>query len=473
MSRNEREILEGLDDDQVEAVTNPAEVVSVVAGPGSGKTRVLTSRVAYRVAETTAAGEHCLVVTFTRSAAAELKGRLRFSKPAAGVEAGTLHSIAWTMVKRFYADSSLSAPTLVEGNELRLRVARKLFGPSWRPEDAPPDERAEAESAYRREKQRRHVVDFDDVIVKCRDLLVENARFAQAERWRYRHLFVDELQDLTPSQFDLITCIAGEDPDLFVVGDPNQAVYEWNGSDPLLIHRVAQVYPQSSCVTLTRNYRCSPAISKAADDFLRRFVDPGATLTASPEAGSGWAGSRHKPEVHAFPSEEAEAAGLATILRDAYARNVPWSRQAVLVRTNRRAETLSAHLTKRGVPVQVLTCHRAKGLEWELVAVAGAEDMPWQSAASDTARTERPPGSLHAAPYPPEEARLFYVAITRPARELYVTYAGDGHAPDFSQAVWESASGMQTAERVLQGAEAAEQARLAREALRRARGAAG
>src|SRR6202042_192153 len=128
---------------------------------------------------------------------------------------------------------------------------------------------AEVFARYEAERTRRRLLDFDDLIVACADSLAGDAEFADAVRWRTRHLFVDEMQDVNPAQFRLLTALLSDEPDLFVVGDPNQSVYGFNGADPTLLHRLPEILRGTRVIRLDENHRCTPQIVAVATALLR------------------------------------------------------------------------------------------------------------------------------------------------------------------------------------------------------------
>ena len=127
---------------------------------------------------------------------------------------------------------------------------------------------AELYGRYEEAKRRQGVLDLDDLLWACADALEGDDRFAAAVRWRFRHVFVDEMQDVNPSQFRLLRALVGEDPDLFVVGDPHQSVYGWNGADPGLLDRLGDLFPSARVVRLGENHRCSPQVVAVASAAL-------------------------------------------------------------------------------------------------------------------------------------------------------------------------------------------------------------
>src|SRR5438309_1664402 len=293
------ELLHGLNEAQRRAVTTDAAPLCILAGAGSGKTRVLTRRIAWRIANGTADPRHVLALTFTRKAAGELSGRLSALGVRDQVAAGTFHAIAYAQLRRRWADRGERPPTLVD-RKVRL-LAPLLAGhrsAAVQPADlateiewakarfvGPAHYEAEAGAAgrkpalplgvmaslyerYEEEKRRRGVVDFDDLLLLCARALETDETFAASQRWRFRHLFVDEFQDVNPVQFRLLDGWRGDGHDLCVVGDPNQAIFGWNGADPRYLTGFANRYPGAEVVRLDDNYRSSPQILAVADAVL-------------------------------------------------------------------------------------------------------------------------------------------------------------------------------------------------------------
>ncbi|HEV2992855.1 MAG TPA: ATP-dependent helicase, partial [Acidimicrobiia bacterium] len=257
-------LLVGLDEQQRAAVVTDAAPLAVLAGAGAGKTRVLTRRIAWRAATDRLEAPHVLAVTFTRRAAGELRDRLARLALRPRVTAGTLHALCLAQLRCRAAEEGRSAPVLLErkarllvplvtarGAEARV-VASELAGEiEWakarlvlpdgyeaavslagRTPARPAAQVAAVYARYEREKQRRGLLDFDDLLARCADALERDAAFAAAQRWRFRHLFVDEFQDISPAQLRVLRGWLGDRDDLCVVGDADQAIYGFGGGDP-------------------------------------------------------------------------------------------------------------------------------------------------------------------------------------------------------------------------------------------------
>ncbi|MEY2568140.1 MAG: ATP-dependent helicase UvrD/PcrA [Actinomycetota bacterium] len=518
-------LLDGLNPAQREAVLSDAAPLCILAGAGSGKTRVLTRRIARRVLDGSAEPGHVLALTFTRKAAGEMRTRLTALGVRDQVAAGTFHALAYAQLRRRWADTNVQPPTLAESKMPilgRLLPRRRDGGPpvvfadyaseiEWakarmvRPAQyereataarrTPPVPAADMAGIYERyeeEKRRRGVIDFDDLLLLCGDALDDDAEFAAAQRWRFRHLFVDEFQDVNPVQHRLLTGWLGERLDLCVVGDPNQAIYSWNGADPTFLTQFGRRFPTAAVVHLDTNYRSSPQVLRMAAAVL-----PTAAMT--PSRGDGPA-----PTVRSYDNEHAEANAIAGALARAHRNGTRWSSMAVLVRTNAQTLVFETACKKAKIPcrvrggavldapevkdaiaglqrarpgvpfrariadieataadapperrqdleafvamaseyealdgapsvpgflswlktvrndrapgdnaevVELATFHRAKGLEWHIVFVAGLERGLIPIGHATTPATEA------------EERRLLYVAVTRARVELHCSWA--------------------------------------------------
>ena len=369
------DLLHGLDDDQAAAVVADAPVVVVLAGAGSGKTRVLTRRIARRVADGSAEARHVLALTFTRKAAGELRSRLAAltgchptGPSAPGVH--TFHAAGGALLQRWWLDrgerpwsvtrdragllgaavaaagvGALSPAVL--GDEIEWGKARLLdphtYGAGAAGRVADPGDVAAAWEAYEEEKRRRRVLDVDDFIAEPVRLLTTEPAFATARTWWHRHVFVDEGQDLNPAQLRLLTLLLGPEPDLFVVGDPNQAIYGWNGADPGLLTDLAATLPAGAVHRLRVNHRCTAPIATAAAAILQEPTAP----VAGERDGARWP----VPSVSGHADEVAEADAVAHRLQEARWRGGrAWSSMAVLVRTRAQLDVLAAALAARDIP---------------------------------------------------------------------------------------------------------------------------
>ncbi len=369
---NPEELLAGLNDAQREAVTSTAAPLRVLAGAGSGKTRVLTHRIAYRAATGDLDPRRVLALTFTRKAAGELSTRLRGLGLRDSVAAGTFHAVAYAQLRRRWADTGVKPPRLLDrkvGFVVRLlpphRGPRRVRTPDpatvafavtteieWakarqvtparytgaveaarRRPPADPELVARVYERYEKEKRAQRLVDFDDLLHLCRRHIDDDPEFAQAQRWRFRHLFVDEFQ---------LKSWLGARSDLCVVGDPNQAIYGWNGADSRYLDDFDRYFPGGSTVRLVENYRSTPQILAAANAVLPESSH----LVANRPDGPA-------PSVRMLPSDTAEAAAIARAVRDRHPPGARWSSQAVLARTNAQLAPIAEALKAAGIPFRV------------------------------------------------------------------------------------------------------------------------
>ncbi len=365
-------LLAGLNESQMQAVTESGGPLVVLAGAGSGKTRVLTRRIAWRVLNGETDPNRVLTLTFTRKAAAELRDRQRQLGLRDRIPAGTFHGIALTQLRQRWTERRTIPPTLLDR---KVRFVAQLVGQrkgveitdivseiDWararliepdqyhdaalragRTPPIPPENLAELMVRYQQEKRRKRLVDFDDLLtLAIRDLRAD-PDYAAAIRWRHRHFYVDEFQDVNPLQYELLREWQGDRPDLFLVGDPNQAIYGWNGADPELLRKMADA-DDTTVVELNDNYRSTPQVLRLAGSTL------GAVASSKLRAHQA---SGPVPTLTSYASDKAEAEGIADAVQQARSFGEPWSDQAVLVRTNAQLVVIEQALSDRRIPTQL------------------------------------------------------------------------------------------------------------------------
>ncbi len=401
-------VLAGLDDGQRLAATSPAMPLAVVAPAGSGKTRVLTARVAHRIAAGDIEPQHVLCVTFTRKAADELRGRLRAVGLHDHIEAGTFHGVAWRQLRDRWAASGRRAPQLLDrvqpflreqvaGDATRAELADLGHEIAWaRARMVRPDGYEEAARAagrrtrrpaawiaarfaeYEQAKSRRHVVDFDDLLAACTSALEGDPGFAAAQRWRFRHLFVDEFQDVNPLQFQLLEAWRGDRWDVFVVGDPHQSIYGWNGADPGLLETLGTRWTALETIHLDRTHRSTPQVTAAAASVIRaaRLPDRHPISTGAPGPAA---------RIHAHRDEVEEVTAVANAIRRRRGPDAPWSSFSVLARTHDQILSLERGLAALGVPIHIRRQSAVMGdpVVRRVVARLGRDDRPLLSALGD------------------------------------------------------------------------------------------
>ena len=241
----------GLSDEQWAAVVSAEPETAVIAGPGSGKTRTLISRIAYLIEKKHTPPEQITAVTFTNKAATELRQRLNdyFSdqKLTARMNVGTFHSLALAQLRRAGTDITLLDQE--EAEEL-LKEAKEDAGP------------ADAGLIYQQKLDSMQATDFDGLLT----LALAASQKENADLSRFTHLLVDEFQDANPIQYELVKNWhgQGEDRSLFAIGDPDQSIYGFRGADSACFERLRQDYPRLAVCRLGRNYRSAGRIVAAS-----------------------------------------------------------------------------------------------------------------------------------------------------------------------------------------------------------------
>jgi len=283
-----------LNERQQEAVTSEPGPIAVVAGPGTGKTRCLASRLAWFVNERAMAPENILAVTFTNKAAAEMRSRiLRLlgddrTGEGEGVTVGTFHSFCQGLLSGSGAGErkglileeeslALLADVLRESEDrgpgLRLRAMAETISRAkalaYTPENYTGSEDVRsAFTAYVRACRALNVRDFDDLILDALTLLKEDPARLQEIRSRYRMILVDEFQDVNPAQYELVRLLAGDGSGLFVIGDPNQSIYGFRGADHRIFERLQADYSSLKTITLELGYRCSASVAQGSGALM-------------------------------------------------------------------------------------------------------------------------------------------------------------------------------------------------------------
>ncbi|GIJ66158.1 UvrD-helicase domain-containing protein [Virgisporangium ochraceum] len=360
-------LLDRLDAMQRVAASAPGGPILIVAGPGTGKTRTLTHRIAYLCAELGVYPEQCLAITFTRRAAEELRHRLDdlLGEVAADVTVATFHSLGLSIVREHSPSFNLSPDfriaeeadritALVEaGAASAEREARRQLNAGVAPE---------FRDAYRKALRSRDLVDLDELITLPVELLTDAPDLVEEYRAQYRWIFVDEYQDVDPVQYDLLRLLCPPDGNLTAIGDPDQAIYSFRGADVGFFLRFTADFTDARQVRLTRNYRSAPPILAAAVQAIApsslvpgRRLDPAKLDPEAPQVGLYAAASAEDEAVFVSKTIDELVGGVThrTVDSRAVAPDaVSFADIAVLYRTDAQASFVVDALNRHGVPVQ-------------------------------------------------------------------------------------------------------------------------
>jgi DNA helicase-2/ATP-dependent DNA helicase PcrA len=371
-------ILESLNDPQRQAVTAPAGPLLVIAGAGSGKTRVLTHRAAWLIDVEGVAPQSLLAVTFTNKAAAEMRGRIEslLHMPVNHLWIGTFHGLAHRLLRRHWQDAGLPQNFQIIDSDDQLRIIKRLVksleldDDRWVPREiqyfinAQKDEGLRAQhlddggdpnrrqfislyASYQEICDRGGLVDFAELLLRAHELWRDNPAILNHYQRRFRHLLVDEFQDTNAIQYAWLRLLAGREGIPFVVGDDDQSIYRWRGARVEHIFQFQKDFPGTSVVKLEQNYRSSATILNAANAVIENNGSRmGKNLWTEGAAGD-------PIRVYSAYNERDEADFIVGRLRD-------WSEQgnaradaAVLYRSNAQSRVLEETLINAGLPYRV------------------------------------------------------------------------------------------------------------------------
>jgi DNA helicase II / ATP-dependent DNA helicase PcrA len=373
-------LLDGLNAPQLAAVTLPAQHALILAGAGSGKTRVLTTRIAWLVSTGQISPSGVLAVTFTNKAAKEMLSRLMAMLPismgnARGMWLGTFHGLCNRMLRAHYRDAGLPQLfQIMDSSDQQAAVKRLLKALNVDDEKYPPREltyfiNAQKEAglrpaaveawdewtrkkvslyeAYEAQCQREGVVDFAELLLRCFELLERNEPLRRHYQQRFRHILVDEFQDTNRLQYAWLKLLAGDEAALFSVGDDDQSIYGFRGADIGNMRDFEREFKVENMIRLEQNYRSHGNILDAANAIIKNNPERlGKNLWT--EAGSG-----EPVRVHESYSDGDEARFIVeevkALTRDGHAR----AEIALLYRSNAQSRALEHALFNAGLPYRV------------------------------------------------------------------------------------------------------------------------
>ena len=347
----------------------------VLAGPGSGKTAVITCRVRKLVEDRGVAPSSILVITFTRAAADEMRVRYeKLSHQAGGpVVFGTFHSVFFNILRNVY---NYNASQIIRQDQKKDIVRQLLRDENSETEDenelisallaeigavkgegadprghssscCPDDLFLRIYEGYQGQLRSKRLIDFDDMLVQCRDLFVKRPDVLRYWQGRFRFILIDEFQDINRLQYDIMRMLAQPENNLFVVGDDDQSIYRFRGARPDIMLHFTQDFPDATVMQLDVNYRSTPEILAASRQLI------GVNKARYRKSSAAAAASGPPPVCMAFdiPGDE-----YMQVLRDMAAyheKGVPFSEMAVLFRTNNDPRSFAETLMRMNFPFKM------------------------------------------------------------------------------------------------------------------------
>jgi DNA helicase-2/ATP-dependent DNA helicase PcrA len=371
-------LLDGLNEDQRQAVASPLGAALVLAGAGSGKTRVLVHRVAWLIQVEGASPNSILAVTFTNKAAAEMRSRIEtlLGIPSGAMWLGTFHGLAHRLLRIHWRESGLPQSFQILDSEDQARVLRKVLKAldldetRWIPreilwfinaqkdeghrpkhikDDGDPTRRQliKIYQAYEDACQRAGVVDFAELLLRAYELWRDNPALLQHYRTRFQHVLVDEFQDTNAIQYKWLLLLTAQGGMPFVVGDDDQSIYRWRGARVENLNQFRRDFPAAVLYKLEQNYRSTGTILKAANALIANNAGRlGKTLWTSGEDGE-------KVKLYAAFNERDEADFVVNRIREWVARGGARREVAVLYRSNAQSRVFEEAFLNARMPYRV------------------------------------------------------------------------------------------------------------------------
>ena len=371
--------LSGLNGEQKEAVETTEGPLLVLAGAGTGKTRVLTTRIAYILSQNLAFSSQILAVTFTNKAAREMKLRIEKMvgpEAASGIWLGTFHSIALRILRRHADKAGLSSDFAVIDTDDQIRLIKQLmeenhiddkkFPPKaaaaiiqrWKDRALNPKKAtamnedsvaAKLYESYQRRLLTLSAVDFGDLLLHCIELFMNNSDILAEYHRRFRYLMVDEYQDTNIAQYLWLRLLAQGSQNLCCVGDDDQSIYGWRGAEVENILRFSKDFEGAKTIRLERNYRSTPQILASASAVIANNKDRlGKTLFS--DHGEG-----EKIKLVSTWDERAEAQYIGQEIEALQKiKSLPLNNVAVLVRAGFQTRSFEECFISMGLPYRVL-----------------------------------------------------------------------------------------------------------------------
>ena len=371
-------LLDGLNDAQRQAVGSPLGAALVLAGAGSGKTRVLVHRVAWLIQVEGASPNSILAVTFTNKAAAEMRGRIEtlLGIPGGGMWIGTFHGLTHRLLRLHWREAALPQSFQILDSEDQARLLRKVLKAldldetRWVPREiqwfinAQKDEGLRSKhlkdngdptrrqlikiyQAYEEACQRAGVVDFAELLLRAYEMWRDNPSLLQHYRARFRHVLVDEFQDTNAIQYKWLMLLAGPEGLPFAVGDDDQSIYRWRGARVENLNQFRRDYPKAELYKLEQNYRSTGTILKVANALISNNAGRlGKNLWTSGEDGE-------RVKLYAAFNERDEADFVVNRIREWVDRGGARREVAVLYRSNAQSRVFEEAFLNARMPYRV------------------------------------------------------------------------------------------------------------------------
>ena len=361
--------------EQEEAITHKGGPLMVLAGPGSGKTLVITYRVKWLIENAGVHPSDILVITFTRAAAEEMKKRffLFDGMENAPVTFGTFHSIFFMILRyayRYTAGNIIREDVkrryikeMTENMELEIEdeneflsgiineisyVKGEMMSLSYYHSSNCSDELfAQIYEGYERRLREENLIDFDDMLVFCYELLKERKDICALWQQKFQHILIDEFQDINKVQYEIVRMLAGKGEHLFIVGDDDQSIYRFRGAKPEIMLGFEKDYPGAKKVILNTNYRCSSEIVDSAEHLIshntKRF----------PKNMHAARGSKVPIIFRHLKDAGEECTDILKGIRFYHKKGIPLEDMAVIFRTNTQPRLLVGRLMEYNIPFQM------------------------------------------------------------------------------------------------------------------------
>lgn len=371
-------LLDGLNDKQREAVAAPLENMLVLAGAGSGKTRVLVHRIAWLMAVENASPFSIMSVTFTNKAAAEMRGRIEelMMGSASGMWNGTFHGICHRILRAHYLDAKLPEDFQILDSEDQQRLLRRLIKAmnldekqwparqaAWwinakkdeglRPnhidcyQDPVTKTNLQIYTAYQEACDRAGLVDFAEILLRAHELLRDKQHIREHYQARFKHILVDEFQDTNNIQYAWLRMMAGPEARVMIVGDDDQSIYGWRGAKVENIQRFLDEFLGAKTIRLEQNYRSTKTILSAANELISNNTERmGKELWTD--------GNDGEPiSVYSAYNELDEARFTVSKIKEWQEKGGALNDTAMLYRNNAQSRVLEEALIQSGLPYRI------------------------------------------------------------------------------------------------------------------------